>query len=184
MTAVREAIEKLLAGHEPFPAVVVDRHWDLVSANGPAMALLAEGVAPFLLKPPVNALRVSLHPQGMAPRIINLSEWRAHLLARLDRQVRVTGDPQLAALYDELRSYASDPTEPDAGSALPGEIVVPLRLRYGSTQIALFSTVATFGTPLDITVADLAIESFFPADRKTAAVFATALAKGTRSGQS
>src|SRR5436190_788154 len=102
MAPVRDALEKILASHEPFPALIVDRHWTLVSANRPALSVLTDGVAPELMAPPVNALRVSLHPDGLAPRIVNLAEWSAHLLTRLHRQHLATGDNTLATLYDEL----------------------------------------------------------------------------------
>jgi transcriptional regulator with XRE-family HTH domain len=169
MAAVRAAVRQVLAGHEPYPAVVVDRNWTIVDANA-GIALLTEGVAPELLTPPANALRVSLHPRGMAPRIANLGEWRAHLLGRLRRQVARTADPVLAALYDELRAYPCDQPAPAVEAPGSGDIVVPLRLRHGERALSFFSTVATFGTPLDITVAELAIESFFPADAATAAL--------------
>lgn len=167
LSAVRAAIRQVLAGHEPYPAVVVDRGWNLIDANA-GVALLTEGVAPGLLAPPANVLRVSLHPDGMAPRIVNLGEWRAHLLGRLRRQVALTADPALAALYDELRAYPCDQAEPEVEMPGPGDIAVPLRIRHGDRLLAFFSIVATFGTPLDITVAELTIESFFPADPDTA----------------
>ncbi len=168
MSPVREAVRKLLAGHEPYPAVVVDRGWNLVDANDGA-SLLTAGVAPELLAPPANVLRISLHPEGMAPRISNLGEWRAHLLDRLRRQVAVSADPELACLLNELRAYPCDEPEPEAEVPSPGDIVVPLRIRHEGRELAFFGTVSTFGTPLDVTVAELAIESFFPADPETAA---------------
>lgn len=166
MAVIRAAVGQVLAGHEPYPAVVVDRAWRMVDSNASARLLIDE-VAPELLEPPVNVLRVSLHPDGMAKRIVNLGEWRAHLLAQLRRQVAVTADPELAELYAELDGYpgGDEPGPPDASG-----VIVPLRLRHGSDELAFFSTVATFGTPLDVTVAELAIESFFPADAHTAAV--------------
>jgi transcriptional regulator with XRE-family HTH domain len=168
MAPVRDALDLVLRGHEPYPAVVVDRGWNMVAANAP-VALLTAGVAPELLEPPANVLRISLHPDGMASRILNLGEWRAHLLERLARQVAGSGDQQLAALYEELSGYPG----PDvtAGHGAPaGEIVVPLRVRAGGGggELAFFSTVTTFGTAIDITVAELSIESFFPADAATA----------------
>jgi transcriptional regulator with XRE-family HTH domain len=169
MAAVRAAVRQVLAGHEPYPAIVVDRGWNLVEANT-GVALFTAGVAPELLAPPTNALRVSLHPAGMAPRIVNQGEWRAHLLGRLRRQIALTAAPALAALYDELRAYPCAHPEPAIELPGPGDIVVPLRLRHGDRTLAFFSTVATFGTPLDITVAELAIESFHPADAETASV--------------
>jgi transcriptional regulator with XRE-family HTH domain len=169
LAAVRTALRQVLTGHEPYPAVVVDRRWNIVETNA-SLSLFTAGVAPALLAPPANALRVSLHPDGMASRIVNLGEWRGHLLGRLRRQVAHGVDPALAALYDELRAYPCHQLEPEIEIPGPGEVVVPLRIRHGDRELAFFSTVATFGTPLDITVAELAIESFFPADAETAAV--------------
>jgi transcriptional regulator with XRE-family HTH domain len=168
MAPVRQALRRLMAGHEPYPAAVVDRHWTLVEGNS-GIALLTRGVAPELLQPPVNVLRVSLHPDGMAPRIANLGEWRAHLLGRLRRQVALTADDRLAELLDELRGYPCDEPEPEVEIPAPGDVVISLRLRHEHTELSFLSTVATFGTPLDVTVAELAIESFFPADEPTAA---------------
>lgn len=167
-SAVRTAVRQVLAGHEPYPAVVVDRSWNLVEANA-SLALFIGGVAPELLSPPINVLRVSLHPDGMASRIVNLGEWRAHLLGRLRRQVALTADPALADLYAELRAYPCDQPEPAIEAPGPGDIAVPLRIHHGGRELAFFSIIATFGTPLDITVAELAIESFFPANAYTAA---------------
>ena len=165
MKPVREALDLVLKGHEPYPAVVVDRGWNMVAANTSVGALL-EGVAPELLAPPVNVLRLSLHPGGMAPRILNLGEWRAHLLERLERQVALTGDEALAALHEELSAYpgpADSREEPRTH-----EIAVPLRLRAGDAELSFVSTIATFGTAVDITLAELSIESYFPADAATA----------------
>ena len=169
MQPVREALQRVLDAHEPFPAVVVDRAWEMVLANS-AVPLMLEGVAPSLLEPPVNVLRLSLHPEGMAPRILNLAEWRAHLLERLHRQVVATGDADLVTLYDEVSSYPGPRAAPSSG--LAGQVAVPLRLRVGDAELAFISTVATFGTAVDITVAELAIESFFPADEATATALA------------
>ena len=168
MTAVRAAIRQVLAGHEPYPAVVVDRGWNLVDANA-GVALFTAGVPRELLAPPTNVLRVSLHPDGMAPRIVNLGEWRAHLLGRLRRQVALTADPALAALQDELRAYPCDQPEPEVELPGPGDVFVPLHYRHGDQELSFFSTTAVFGTPLDITVAELAVESFFPANAATGA---------------
>jgi transcriptional regulator with XRE-family HTH domain len=180
MTPVRDALGQLLAGHAPYPAVVVDQRWNLVSGNEPANTVLTEGVARHLLRPPVNTLRVSLHPEGLAPRIANLAEYSAHLITRLQRQAAVAGDSELTALVDELRGYpgVGDPSAtPD-----PVELLfVPLRLRAGGTgggELRFFSTIATFGTALDITLAELAIESFFPADAETAAALHAAVDRG------
>lgn len=167
MGPVRAAIDQVLAGHEPYPALVVDRHWGMVAANR-AVGLLMEGIAPELLEPPVNVLRASLHPDGLAPRIVNLAEWRAHLLDRLGRQAVSTGDPALAALHEELSALPGGGPAP-AIDIDAGAIAVPLRLRVGDAELAFISTVTTFGTAIDITVAELSIESFFPADEATAA---------------
>lgn len=177
MVAVRSAVRQVLSGHEPYPAVVVDRGWNLVDANT-SIALFTDGVAKELLTPPANVLRVSLHPGGIAPRIANLGEWRAHLLGRLRRQVTLTANPVLADLYDELRAYSCDQPEPEIELPGPGDVVVPLRVRDGDQELSFFSTVATFGTPLDITVAELAIESFFPATSETAATLHARAASG------
>jgi transcriptional regulator with XRE-family HTH domain len=167
MEPVRDALDLVLTGHEPYPAAVVDRGWNMVAANR-AVALLTEGVAPELLEPPANVLRASLHPDGMAPRIANLGEWRAHLLERLERQVQLTGDEGLAALHEELLGYPSETADERPVEDRGSGIVVPLRLRTADGELAFFSTVTTFGTPVDITVSELAIESFFPADATTA----------------
>ncbi|MFL5844761.1 MAG: helix-turn-helix domain-containing protein [Solirubrobacteraceae bacterium] len=162
MAPVREAIDLVLRGHEPYPAAVVDRGWNLVAGNS-GIGLLTASVAAHLLEPPVNVLRVSLHPEGLAPRIANLGEWREHLLHRLARQVALTADDAAAALLAELEAYPGGPDDEERPAH--NDIVVPLRLRDGLT---FFSTVATFGTAVDITVSELSIESFFPADAATA----------------
>jgi transcriptional regulator with XRE-family HTH domain len=166
MGPVRQAIDRVLHGHEPYPAVVVDRHWGLVAANR-AVPLLIAGAAEHLTEPPVNVLRLSLHPAGMAPRIVNLGEWRAHLLDRLGRQAVVSGDPALFALHEELAAYPGGEGghAPDLEA---GAIAVPLRLRVDGDELAFISTATTFGTATDVTVSELAIESFFPADVATA----------------
>jgi transcriptional regulator with XRE-family HTH domain len=166
LAAIGEAVRLVLDGHEPYPAAVLDRWWNLVDGNS-GIALLTEGVAADLLEPPVNVLRVSLHPDGIAPRIVNLGQWRAHLLDRLRRQAEVTADPQLAELHDELAGY---PGDDGSRAADPRDaLVVPLRVRHGDGELAFVSMTTTFGTPLDVTVAELVIESFFPADAATAA---------------
>jgi hypothetical protein len=164
---VRAAVHQVLIGHEPYPAIAVDRGWNMFDANA-SIAVLAEGVAPELLAAPMNVLRASLHPDGMAPRILNLAEWREHLLRRLHRQVAMTGDRELTALHEELLGY------PGAGDSVPGapigvDIAVPLRLRTAGGELAFISTVTTFGTPLDVTVAEMTIESFLPANAETVA---------------
>lgn len=181
MAPVRNALDTILGGHEPFPAVIVDGRWDLVSANRPAIAILTDGVAPELLAPPANTLRAVLHPAGLAPRIANLAEYSAHLLTRLHRQAILSNDPALTALYDELRGYPGVQV-PSSAAAEPTELLfVPLRLRApDGGELTFFSTLSTFGTALDITLAELAVESHFPADRATdaalRALFAESLA--------
>ncbi|MFC4053837.1 helix-turn-helix domain-containing protein [Actinomadura syzygii] len=165
MDSVRAALKQVLDGHEPYPAVVVDRFWNLVDANG-AAAFFMEGAAPELLEPPLNVLRLSMHPDGLARKILNLAEWRAHMIDRVRRHVALTADASLAQLYRELRSYPGDVGE--AIAPPPGhEVFVPLRMRLDGRELSFFTTIATFGTPVDITLAELAIESFYPADAAT-----------------
>jgi transcriptional regulator with XRE-family HTH domain len=162
MTPVREAIDLVLAAHEPHPVVVVDRSWHLVAANR-SVPVLTVGAAAHLLEPPVNVLRLSLHPDGMAPRIVNLAQWRTHVLHRLAREMALTADPGLAELHRELAALPGgrDP-------APPNSIAVPLRIRHEDTELAFLSTVTTFGTAIDITAAELSIEALLPADQPTA----------------
>jgi transcriptional regulator with XRE-family HTH domain len=164
LAPARRAVELVLKGHEPFPALAIDRHWHMVAANA-AVAPLLEGVAPFLLEGPVNVLRLSLHPQGLAPRILNLGEWRAHLLERLRRQAWLTSDAALAALLEELCAYPSAEGAGDLDGF--GEVAVPLRLDTPLGELRFFSTTTVFGTPRDVTLDELAIEAFFPADEAT-----------------
>ena len=164
LRAVQGALARVLAGHEPYPAAVVNRWWELVDANA-GIGLFTAGVRPELLEPPVNVLRLSLHPDGMAPRIANLPEWRAHLLARLRRQAEATGDPRLFGLYSELEAYPGGEAQPPT----PTDVVVPLRYRTPQAELSFLSITAVIGTPMDVTVEELAIESFYPADDQTAA---------------
>lgn len=167
MAAVRDALGRFLQAHEPYPALVADRRCDIVMTNG-ALGLLLEGVAPHLLQPPANAMRIALHPDGMAPRILNLPEWSGHLLHVLARRAEAEGDPDLQALHDELRALPGiDPAPPASG---PGTgVVVPLRLRAADGgELAFLSTTSRFGTALDVTLAGLWIEAFYPADDATA----------------
>ena len=173
MAAVRKTLEQLLAGHEPYPALVVDRRWNLLLANR-AVGLLLSGVPADLLAPPVNVLRISLHPDGLASRIANLEEWSSHLLSRLGREISATADPALASLNDELTCFPGvsgpAPHVPDGASRL----MVTLRLKTLLGDLAFFSAVVTFGTAVDITLAELSIETFFPADPATATVLRSA----------
>ncbi len=163
----RQAIEQVLRGHEPFPALAIDRHWNMVTANRIVPHLLA-GVDPPLLEPPVNVLRLSLHPEGLAPRIANFHQWRSHLLNRLRRQIELSADTDLSKLHDELVSYPA-PASTRHSREEPTTIVVPLRLKIGETTLSFISTTTVFGTPVDITLSELAIESFFPTDDSTTA---------------
>jgi transcriptional regulator with XRE-family HTH domain len=166
MAPIRQALQQVLDGHDPYPAVVVDGAWEMVASNS-AVGLLTQGVAPGLLEPPLNVLRVSLHPDGLAPRIANLGEWRAHLLDRLRRQIALTADPALKTLLGELLSYPG-PKEPERGTAAAApELAAPLRLRGDAGELTFISTIATFGTAVEVTASELSIESFFPADRAT-----------------
>ncbi|HVV10613.1 helix-turn-helix transcriptional regulator [Amycolatopsis sp.] len=175
--AVRAAVRQVLAGHEPYPAVVVDRGWNLVDANN-SIAVLTEGAAPELLAPPANVLRLALHPDGISPRVLNPGEWRADLLARLRRQVESTADAELAGLLAEMRAYPCAEEVPDVEIPGRGDIFVPLRIRHGEAELSFFSTIATFGTPLDVTLSELAIESFYPADEATGAYLRQQAAAG------
>lgn len=167
----RETVRLVLAGHEPYPALAVDRHWNLVAANQ-AVAPFFEGVAPALTQPPINVLRATFHPEGLAPRIANITQWRTHMLQRVQRQVQRTADARLAKLLAELHNlpapanFADD--EPAPGPEVPG-MVVPLRLRTKQGVLSFLYTTTLFGTPLDVTLAEIGIEAFFPADAATAA---------------
>lgn len=169
MLAAREAVQLVLKGHEPYPALAVDRHWQLVAHNA-LVPLLMAGAAPQLLEGPINVLRLSLHPEGLAPRIANLAQWRSHLLERLQQQIAATGDAQLQALHDELAAYpVADPgTEAAAGGGELASVVVPFCLRTDAGVLRFISTTTIFGTPVDVTLQELAVESFFPADAPTA----------------
>jgi len=168
LDAARKAMELVLAGHEPYPALAVDRHWTLVAANAAVAPLLA-GVDPALTRPPVNVLRLSLHPQGLAPRIVNLREWRAHLLARLHHQVDITADRVLVELMNELAAYPAPRATPGAGAKSDyAGVVVPFQLATERGVLSFFSTTTVFGTPVDITLSELALECFYPADAATA----------------
>jgi transcriptional regulator with XRE-family HTH domain len=178
MASARRAVDLVLKGHEPFPALAVDRHWNLVAHNALVPMLMA-GAAPDLVKPPINVLRLSLHPDGLASRIANLAQWRSHLLERLQQQIAATGDTGLQALHDELEAYPTPQVShdtPAVDSELSG-LVVPFQLATPNGVLSFISTTTVFGTPVDVTLQELAVESFFPADAQTAAALA-ALAAG------
>jgi transcriptional regulator with XRE-family HTH domain len=177
MWPVRDALGHVLAGHEPYPALAVDVGWNLLASNG-ALGVLLEGVAPELLVPPVNCMRLALHPDGLAPRILNLGEWRAHLLHRLERQLALTGDERVAALQDEVLGYPGPP-RPEHSPPAGGDVMVGLELASEHGDLSFFSTVTTFGTAVDITVSELSIEAFFPADEQTAAALSASATSPT-----
>ena len=165
LEAARAAVERLLSAMEPYPALAIDRHWNLIASNAAVTPLLT-GVDHSLITPPINVLRLSLHPQGIAPRIVNLSEWRAHLLARLRHQIDVCGDAQLSELLHELADYPqSSPSTYDSVSA--HTVAVPLRLAHEGAVLSFISTTTVFGTPVDVTLSEMALECFYPADAQT-----------------
>jgi transcriptional regulator with XRE-family HTH domain len=166
MNSARSAVDLILNGHEPYPAILVDRHWNLLAANKSASAFIA-GVDPSILGPPANVLRATLHPMGLAPRIENLAEWRSHLLTTLARELELSADPTLAALLTELRGYPGGEDEPDPQF---GGVVVPLRLRTDAGVLSMFTTTTVFGTAMEVTLSELVLEAFYPADEFTAGV--------------
>jgi transcriptional regulator with XRE-family HTH domain len=166
MRYVRAAIERLLTSQGPYPAYVIDRQWDVAARNESA-AVLLEGVAPELLIPPVNALRLALHPAGLAPRIVNFAEWSAYLLRRLDHQILAGADAGLVKLADEARSYPGVAEPGQETANLIDRVFVPLRIMNGCRELRFLNMVATFGTALDVTAAELVIEAFYPADPAT-----------------
>lgn len=168
MVQARAAIQQVLDAHDPYPGVLLDRRWDVVGANAGAMALLAD-LPDHLAGPPANVFRVSLHPDGLAGRTANLDEWAGHLLAQLDRVVATTADPSVLALAEEVRAYPAvrgRATSPPARDAPP---VLSVRLRTPAGELSLFTTLTSFGTPQDITLDELVIELFYPADQATQA---------------
>jgi transcriptional regulator with XRE-family HTH domain len=174
LAPARRAIELILKGHEPYPALAVDRGWTILAANAAVAPLLALVADEDLLAPPSNALRLSLHPRGLAPHILNLAEWRTHLLERLRHQIAATGDERLSALLRELQGYPGPDLEEPTDY---GGVLVPLRLAGPAGPLAFLSTTTVFGTPLDVTLSEIAVEAFFPADEATAAQLARSPAR-------
>ncbi|MFH8366871.1 helix-turn-helix domain-containing protein [Streptomyces sp. NPDC018031] len=179
MSTLRTAVERLLRAYEPYPALVVDGRYDIVGANDSIAALLG-GVAPELLRPPMNAMRITLHPQGLAPRIRNLREWRGHLLDQMERQLALLRSSSLRELYEEVSAYPVP--DPGRGESWPGSgaermaagpehipFALPMVVEHDGRVLSFISTIATFNTPMDITVSELAIETLLPADPETAA---------------
>ncbi|MDP3222947.1 MAG: helix-turn-helix transcriptional regulator [Rubrivivax sp.] len=168
LASARAALQRLLDAHEPWPALAVDRHWQLVAHNR-LVPLLMASAAPALREPPINVLRLSLHPQGLAPMVVNLPAWRDHVLARLQRQVGVTGDSTLAALLAELRALPLPPGTPPASTELPlADVAVPLTLSTPDGPLNFLTTITVFGAPHDVTLSELAVETLLPADSATA----------------
>ena len=165
LKAAREAINLILKAHEPNPALAFDRHWNLVSANR-MVAPLLEGIPQRLLGQPFNILRLAFHPEGLAPRTVNLADWCGHLLERLHRQCEATADPELIKLYQDLKAY---PIPARAGPLSADNVAIPFKLRLNGEVLSFFSTSMVFGTPVDITLSELALETFFPLDDLTAA---------------
>ena len=172
---MRRTVDRILSAHEPYPALAMDRHWNMVAANR-IVSLMLVGIDPDLLKPPVNLLRLSLHPKGLAARVVNVAQWRDHLLDRLQRQVDLTADPELIGLYDEAKRYrlpekenetsdkaGIDGIEEDAINSL----IVPLILKTDAGILRFISTTTIFGTPVEVTLSELAIETLLPADEET-----------------
>ncbi|MCI3131995.1 helix-turn-helix domain-containing protein [Phenylobacterium aquaticum] len=165
LAAARWAIDAVLAAQKPYPAFAIDRGWTLLANNG-ALPQMYEGVAPHLLEGKVNGLRLTLHPEGLARKIENLGEWRAHLLGRLQRQIDLTADRGLSDLMAELKTYPA----PAAGRSAPSDaLMAPLRLRIGGERLSFYSTTMVFGSPVDVTLSEIAVESFIPADAHTIA---------------
>ncbi|MFC7843332.1 helix-turn-helix domain-containing protein [Streptomyces sp. NPDC057382] len=167
LDALRAGIERLIGGYEPYPALVVDARYDVVAANRGVMALV-DGVSAGLLEPPLNAMRLALHPEGLAPRIRNLRAWRGHLLEQMRRQIALHRSAPLRALYEEVSAYpvpAEDPAE-EAAEPVP-YFALPLRIEHEGRTLSFISSISTFNTPMDVTVAELAIETLLPADPAT-----------------
>ncbi|WP_405668723.1 helix-turn-helix transcriptional regulator [Streptomyces sp. NBC_01166] len=176
MTTLRAGLDQLLTAYEPFPALVMDGMYDVVAANK-GVRLLLDGVAGHLLRPPMNAMRLTLHPQGLAPRIRNLGEWRGHLLERMERQAALRSSEALRGLYEEVAAYPVPAGDTSAGpdgrtdgrGSAAHPYALPLRIAAGGRVLSFISTATTFNTPMDVTVAELAVETFLPADTETAA---------------
>ncbi|MGE0797595.1 MAG: helix-turn-helix domain-containing protein [Lautropia sp.] len=166
-TRAREAIGQILDAHQPHPALAVDRYWTLIRANTAALALM-QGASGALTTPPVNVLRLSLSPDGLAGRVLNLAEWRTHVLARLARDVDTSGDPRLAALLEELKSMPGPQAAAPEQRIDDRSLAVPLRLASPAGPLAFISTTTVFGTAVDVTLSEITIETFFPADAETA----------------
>jgi transcriptional regulator with XRE-family HTH domain len=164
LKSARQAIDLVLKAHEPNPALAYDRHWNLVTANR-MVAPLLEGIPERLLGQPFNILRLAFHPEALAARTVNLAEWCGHLLERLHRQCEATADPELLKLYHDLKAY---PMPARAGPLASDSVAIPFKMRHHGEVLSFFSTTMVFGTPVDVTLSELALETFFPADDLTA----------------
>lgn len=167
LAPARQAVDLVLKGHEPYPALAVDRHWNMLAHNRTVPLLLAN-VDPEMLKPPVNVLRLSLHPRGLAKRIVNLAQWREHLLLRLKHQIDQSADPVLVDLLHELQAIPFDASQSHGPAIDPAGLAVPLQFNTEMGVMSFISTTTVFGTPVDVTLSELALETFFPADDHTA----------------
>ena len=178
LQAARRAVDLVLDAQRPFPAFAIDRHWQMVASNGALPELYAD-VAAELLQHPINVLRLSLHPSGLASRIANLAEWRAHLLTRLRRQVDLTADASLLELLTEVSAYPAPPASSAEHAAAQYSVMVPLQIRSEAGLLSFFSTTTVFGTSVDVTLSELALELFYPADTQTASILSPSETKGS-----
>lgn len=168
LSAARHAVGKVLRAHEPYPALVFDRRWNIVMTNRAVTPFFAD-VAPDLLRPPINMVRLALDPRGLAPLVVNLGDVHALFRTRIRRQLAIAPDAELTALYEEV--LAPDADSP-AGDSIASDVVIAMILRLSGREVRMFSTITTFGTPMDVTLDELAVESYYPADAESAAYFA------------
>ncbi|MFI1443396.1 helix-turn-helix domain-containing protein [Streptomyces fructofermentans] len=168
LEALREGVERLIRGYEPYPALVVDATYSVVAANR-GVTMLLDGVPEHLLVPPLNAMRLTLHPEGLAPRIRNLRAWRGHLLAQMERDIALRRSAPLRALYEEVAAYPYDVPESgeDEQDARVPHFALPLRIEHDGLVLSFVSSISTFNTPMDVTVSELAVETLLPADPAT-----------------
>ncbi len=180
LATARDAVGRVLRAHEPYPALVFDRRWNILLTNRAVDRFFA-GVAPDLLRPPVNLVRLGLDPRGLAPLVVNLADVRSVFRSRVRRQLATVPDAGLTALYEELLAPGApgtSPPEPERSIETESDVVIPMIIRFDGRELRLFSTITTFGTPMDITLDEVAIESYYPADDKTAAYFTGAATAG------
>jgi len=181
MALAHEALKQLLRAYEPYPALAVDRHWNIVSANR-GFDFVVRGAAPELLAPPANALRIALHPSGLAPRISNFGEWSSMLMAHLQREIEVAPDSELRALCEELAGFPGVSPTGDLDGTLACGIIFAHILELADPRLTLLTTLTTFGTARDLTLAELTIESFFPANSESGAILAHGVAEVAETG--